>query len=415
MGAPYLVLNYISAAIAIAGIGLLLFFSPFPSLLSVALPFTFFLLYQYAVVARSYALFPLLLFLLALVYPFAQQKTLLFGLLLVLLANVSLHGFFIALAILASYTWESRLNWQRWDTKTRNRHLVTFAGIAVVSLLLICQLIPPSDITGYTSPNFSVRHLVAVSALKVSDALTGNLAASSVVVLVSCWWFWRTNTLFLFSVGVAALSLIAGIIYSHVWHEGLVFVFWLFVLWVSFDRARRIGIRIPVAVMCAVLFVAGVQIYWSVRTVRFDFGHSYSGSRQLAEYLRQSHLDQYSIFAYGFKSISVLPYFKANVFDNYHRGRAPSFWLWSRQNDMNHDMEALAVARPQSVVLSVVSDADPFVIALKQKLARSGYQPVRRFDGSIYWKDRVLEGDSYELWEPKLLTGGSSTVAAARK
>jgi hypothetical protein len=415
MGAQYLVLNYVSAAIATMGIGLFLFFSPFPALLKVAFPFTFFLLYQYAVVARSYALFPLLLFLLALVYPFARQRILLFGLLLALLANVSLHGFVIALAICGSYMWESRSNWQAWDNKTRDRHLIAIAGMALISVLLIFQLLPPPDITGYTTPNFGLRHLIAVSVLKISDSLTGNVAASAVVFLITCWWFWRTQTLLLFFSGVASLSLVAGIIYSHVWHEGLVLVFWLFVLWLSFDRARRMQMRVPAVVFCAVLLVAGVQIVWSVRSIRFDFGNSYSGSRQLAQYLRQNHLDESSIFAYGFKSISVLPYFQSNIFDNYHSGHSPSFWLWSKRNDLDRDLVTLSVARPQSVVLSVVNDADPGLIALRIKLMEAGYQLVRRFDGSLYWKDRVLEGDSYELWRPRTVEGGSNRVAAREK
>ncbi len=414
MGAQYAALNYISAVFAMAGAALFLFFSPFPTLLKVSFPFTFFLLYQYAVVARSYALFPFLLFLLAIIYPLAQSRILVFGLLLALLANVSLHGFFIALAIAGSYAWESRLKWRDWNKRTLRLHFIALAGIALVSLLLIVQLRPPADITGYTTANFSPRHLIAVSVFKISDALTGNLALSSVVFLISCCWFWRTNTLPLFFSGVAALSLIAGIIYSHVWHEGLVLVFWLFVLWVSFDRARRTEIKIPPAVFCALLLVAGVQIYWSLRSVRFDLQKSYSGSRQLAEYLRQNHLDRSSIFAYGFKSIAVLPYFHSNLFDNYHFGRAPSFWLWSKQNDMDGDSASLSVARPRSVVLSVVNSADPGLIAIQRKLMEAGYHEVRRFGGSLYWKDRVLEGDSYELWEPTRFAGGFGRLAAAR-
>ncbi len=81
---------------------------------------------------------------------------------------------------------------------------------------------------------------------------------------------------------------------------------------------------------------------------------------------------------------------------------------------MDRNMGALSVARPRSVVLSVVNNFDPDLITLRRTLMEDGYHPVRRFDGFLYWKDRVLEGDSYELWESRKAEAGTSRVAAAR-
>jgi hypothetical protein len=58
--------HWICGAIATVATSLLVFRSPFPRYLKLTLPFTFFLLFQYAVVARSYVLVPLLLYLVAL-------------------------------------------------------------------------------------------------------------------------------------------------------------------------------------------------------------------------------------------------------------------------------------------------------------------------------------------------------------
>src|SRR5215471_13552564 len=68
LGGTYDGLHWLCGAIAFVSASLLVFFSPFPRYLRLALPFTFFLPYQYAVVARGYVLAPLLLFLIAMVW-----------------------------------------------------------------------------------------------------------------------------------------------------------------------------------------------------------------------------------------------------------------------------------------------------------------------------------------------------------
>jgi hypothetical protein len=400
-GAPYGFLNYISGLAGVAGVTLLLSRSPFPPIVKYSLPFTFFLLYQYAVVARSYVLVPPLLFSLAILYPVARKRIFAFAVLLALLANVSLHGFVLAFSILATYTWESRRSWGGWDALTRRRHLLALAGLLLVGMLVAIQLRRPPDLLGYGATNFHIRHLVAISLIRLGGALTGSILLSVGVFVVSCWWFWKTGTLFAFLFGTAMLSGVAGIVYSHVWHEGLLFVFWIFALWLSWERARVLALRVPAVVLGAVLLVTAVQLYWSARTVMFDYRYPYSGSRDLAQYLRESGLDRSSIFAFGVKSISLLPYYDRNLFANYHGGRLPAFWFWSTENDMDGNINRIGTDRPASVVVSVTRESDARLATVRQTLVQNGYQLKRRFNGALYWKSWILESDTYELWRPQ--------------
>src|SRR5437868_927000 len=104
--ASYGLLNWLIVPIALAGIWVLLRYAPFPFYLRALLPFTFFLAYQYAVVARSYVLFPLLGFLAAHFY--RQCRPMRMAVALGLLANVSLHGTIVALTFAAVYAWRLR-------------------------------------------------------------------------------------------------------------------------------------------------------------------------------------------------------------------------------------------------------------------------------------------------------------------
>ncbi|HMD48535.1 MAG TPA: hypothetical protein VKG79_05535, partial [Bryobacteraceae bacterium] len=99
IGVPYSAYRWIPGILAFSAVWMLVRYAPLPLFLRVLLPFTYFLCYQYAVIARSYALLAPLLFATALIYPQAPRKPVLFTTLLCLIAGVSVHGFVIASCI----------------------------------------------------------------------------------------------------------------------------------------------------------------------------------------------------------------------------------------------------------------------------------------------------------------------------
>ena len=99
---PYPALPWAGAVFAAAGIAVFLRWSPFPLLLRILLPFTFFLQYQYAVIARPYVLFPLLAFSLCALF-YRPRGVYWFALLSGLLANVSLQGSAFSFVLMALY------------------------------------------------------------------------------------------------------------------------------------------------------------------------------------------------------------------------------------------------------------------------------------------------------------------------
>ncbi|HEX8333991.1 MAG TPA: hypothetical protein VF622_15335, partial [Segetibacter sp.] len=96
LGFPYYTINIISATFSAIGVWLFLRYSPFPLIVKILLPFTYFAFFQYGVVARSYCLIPGLMFLIAMIYKTKDQQPLRYILLLCLFANVSAHTFLIA-------------------------------------------------------------------------------------------------------------------------------------------------------------------------------------------------------------------------------------------------------------------------------------------------------------------------------
>ena len=95
----YYGMHWFTAAIALISMAILLLSAPFPLFVRLLLPFTYFFAFQYAVVARSYTLFPAILFAIAYVWPRRREHPIALGCLLGCLANVALHGTVVAIGL----------------------------------------------------------------------------------------------------------------------------------------------------------------------------------------------------------------------------------------------------------------------------------------------------------------------------
>ncbi len=98
---PFAAARYAAAFAQAVGVAVLLFRSPFPRALRLTLPFTFFLFFQDAIVARSYCLFAVLAFPAAVLLRGGHPRPKTLALLTGLLANLSIHGVLLGAGLLA--------------------------------------------------------------------------------------------------------------------------------------------------------------------------------------------------------------------------------------------------------------------------------------------------------------------------
>jgi len=104
-GLPFGQLHLVSVGCAVAGMALMLWRAPFPAPLRAGLAASYFGAYQFAVVARSYALDLVLLPALAHAFARRTDRPLLYGVLLGLLANCNAHSFLLAGVLGAEWAW----------------------------------------------------------------------------------------------------------------------------------------------------------------------------------------------------------------------------------------------------------------------------------------------------------------------
>jgi hypothetical protein len=430
---PYYTVNVVSVAFATAGVWLFLRYAPFPVIVKLLYPFSYFAFFQYAVVARSYCLLPPLLFLLAIVYRTRSERPYLFVLLLGLLANVSTHGLLMAGSIFAVHLLGVLRSWKRLDGQAKVNQLAAAALLALVAGVVVLMLLPPPDLTFARESNFDLKNFFKISAVMLSRSLLVDnysipellasplllkaqraaiLFASLVIFIITLWWLRQRQTLLLYLLPLLALSALFAIKWRNVWHEGIPFFLWLFALWISFDKAdadardeasgvgmdvsASTGKRVVVACMSVVL---SVHIYWSIYVFRYDLHHDYSGSYAVARYIKANRLEDAKVYATGYKSAAIQPYFDDNIFDNYNGGAKPRFWLWSKQNGVTEkdatehgavkDIRLIKELRPD-VVIFASAGFQP-----QKPVTIDGYRFVGSFNGQLWWKTKPYENESY--------------------
>ena len=402
---PYAALGWIGASFAVAGMFVFLRLSPFPWPVKLLLPFSYFFLYQYAAVARSYVLLPLLAFVVAALYRHAAERTISFCIALFLLANVSAHGTIISLGIAAAYAFDVRGKWPRFNPVARRRHMWAAAAYALGIFAIAAMVRTPAD------GNFLHEQPTGLDGAEsaLAGALSGHGGISALILLVClCWCAYRMSLLS-FMLPIFGLLVFFARVYVNVWHYGAITVCLVTALWIAWpsNEDRSHGNRVAnwlgtgMAGMLSLIWI--VQISWAAAAIRYDLRAPYSGARDAALYLKAAGADHYRIYAYGFSTVAILPYFDRQIFANQMTPENTAFWRWTKANHNDADVHLIGIDEPDYLVLAIkhpreiVENAAP--PGVNSWLGDKGYSLVHISPGAIFWKTGPWETDSYLIYK----------------
>lgn len=437
-GLPYEGVGLLGAAIAVAGVGLFLWMSPFPKLLTALLPFTYFLAYQYAVIARSYVLLPLLLFAVATLARRKWEQPVRWGIVVLLLANVSAHAFLMAGGIMLVHVVELAARWRNLEGPQRKRHLGMLAMVAAGALLVVLMLWPASDCVATTGLNGAIvlSSLRRCATYAVTSALFENWPATITLLAASCYWFWRTGVLGLFlAVWLPVLALFCLILVAH-HHHGILLVAWLFVMWCSLDAfaalQKRGAVDRPLrlawwVMMLLTVGLVGRQATWTAYSVAYETAYPYCGARALAGYLKAHDLTKHRIGAVHMGVASVLPYFPRNIFINFPNKSGLSYVDWHAS--FHGRYAAFAAQKCLLEPCDAIVWPNAFDSLLPSRIGDSfqsaGLAPAWRiigyFPGRMICKDRFTDDQGYllivraELADRLGLPAADETLAAQER
>ena len=381
LGVPYTGLNLISATLGLIAAWLVFRYAPLPLPYRIALPFSFFLCYQFGLIARSYALLPPLVFASAIAYQGGVQRVSLLAVLLSLMAAVSVHGMLLSITIAASFA----IFVVRADSW--RRILPAALAYACVLVALILATWPARDEKFLGGPNPSLAHLASASGDMLRDAFAGEWVPTIAILALSLPFLWRGRGLMMFLSSSVLLCLFGGIVYANVWHHGILFLAWLFAIWIS-----AAGTKLTAPVLAALSVALIYQCYWTAATIRYDLREPYSGARDAAAFLHQTDIPAHGLFGLGYACVAIQPYFARNVFTNFDA----AYWDWSSRNQSIQDAKRLDVLRPDYVIVGYTGETENYV--WNDLVKKAGYIPMRHFGGNLYWRTEILEPDAFDLY-----------------
>jgi hypothetical protein len=394
LGVPYSAYGFLPAILALAAVYLLLRYAPLPLFIRILLPFTYYLCYQYAVVARSYALVAPLLFAIAALYAQALRRPALMTTLLCLLAGVSVHGFLLSVCIWVTLTAPLLFAWR--TTPSLNRNRLAIAGLVywvVLAAFAFCAW-PAKDVAFAEHRGLANLHLWTlqdVVQMNFAGAFSGYWLTSLVLVALSLPFLWRGGGWLFFLLASAGLCLFGTVVYTQVWHFGILFLAWLFAIWISAYRTR-----ITAPTLVALMATIGFQCYWAAEAIHYDWTHAYSGSRAAAQYLRQAGLPPGGLYATGYSSTALQPYFSTNIYSDFDQGGPQAYWDWSKQNTADAPGALFASSRRDLVLVGYTEMHQKQLWA--DLLNLLGYQLTRRFAGGTFWQTGVFEQESFDIY-----------------
>jgi hypothetical protein len=443
----YTGMRCVAAVIAFAGISVLVATSPFPRFVKLLLPFSFYLAFQYAIVARSYVLAPLLLFLCACFWTRRPRRPLAVALCLGLLANVALHAAVISAGLAIVYLidlWLERRAgnlslaagklftavflllalyalsiWTAWPAKTVGGaglviHTVGAPNQTPEALEAQQSLLPPR----YPPPQPENRRSLRWVVWELEKGLTAGLTEG----LIAPFWlgclFWVLLTWKLFLARrlhylIPAIFLVVFChVYAFFWHSGLMLPCVIALMWMTWparESARNLPFRkLPLyeqLPLWLLLLIALVQISWAEFAFRFDEVHDYASARQAAAFLKPYVVSNTRILAIGNDSLStgVQAYFESKVFLN----EPFRYYWWSTLNPSKLRYRELLAQGAEIVVLEwrfrdYPTGGTVAAIPLAQQLTGLGYRNTHTFCGGLVGPRReILEWNCDLIYQPQ--------------
>jgi hypothetical protein len=392
----YAGMHWIAGGIAVCGVALLLFKSPLPRLLKFTLPFTYFLLFQYPVVARNYVLVPALLFLVAIAW---KKSPLGLTIALGLLANTALHAAAMSGGLSIVYLVE-RLRDRDGITRNDGRRLLIDAALLLAFYAFaIWTAWPPHDLALSRVRGDHPNYLLTAVQSLIWGVCQPPILSVAFWVIVGLWFGARRKILYLLPVlFFAALS---GFAYFTWWHAGLLVPLLICLLWITWPGPGAAPIQFDKALRVALGVMIATQILWAGYAYVFDHYRAFSPDRAAADFLEPyvasntpiavTYMKSDQWHGYAYPAVGILPYFDRNIYLNLPY----SFWWWSELDPSESRFHDLLPSHPRLVLVEVVDPgpiesirwSDPVFASLfqngyKYRSAFCGSQP-QRFESAI--------------------------------
>ncbi|MES2154979.1 MAG: hypothetical protein V4510_07575 [bacterium] len=338
-GLPFLAERVLHAGIAVASVCVLWFFSPFGRLEKWLIAFGYYTAYEYDAIARSYALFAFLLFVLLAVDYTRRERPLRYAIVLALLAQTNVHGLMVAGVFAAAFGLEL-LQGRVWTRRATMGAAVAAGGF----LLAVMQLIPAHDLSPwlsawhpsiYTPARSTLATFLPIPSLgqvfwdhSIFDPLPTavKVVFAGLLLAASCWPMrHNVRVLSIYVAAAGALTMFFAVRYGGAAHHaGLVFLVFLACTWLARTRpadtvplSQRLRARWPTMPRAPKAVLSGlswflpvvlvVQVVGAAIAIERDATGEFSAAGDVAAYLEAHRILDGRTLVVVFQTQSGMP------------------------------------------------------------------------------------------------------------
>lgn len=374
---PILV-NLIGSIVASISVALIIFKSPFPAWFRYLVPFTYFLGYQYSIVARNYCVATLAMVLVSMSYRRRWERPWPYTLSLLMLAHSAAHGFLVA-GLFAAFD----LYPLDRDARDKKAPLLRLTPVFLLGMVFaLVQLFPrPADYAFQTKTAFVNRFGVSLD-----NAFADNYWLTALIAAVSLYSFARAGVLYHFLVSSLTLGYFFSAWYYRPYHSGFLFLIWLFCVWQCWEPTirQRGGLEKPIRLGMATLLL--VQLYHTALTVNRDYHERYTGLQDAVHDIARRGIPVDQLTLSAFYAVTANAYLPVN---------RPGYYLWS-QGSLEKGLKDF-FGMPTRYLLAGTAKRDD--IEMLPDLERLGTKVVQVYPGVTLWKGRNLELSYFALLE----------------
>ncbi|HSP14838.1 MAG TPA: hypothetical protein VLV78_08810 [Thermoanaerobaculia bacterium] len=386
MQLPYFSQTLLHLLLAWSAAAVLLFCAPFSRLTKALFLASYYPIYEYSVIARSYVLTNLLLFIAAALYTRRRERPIAYAIVIALMFNANVHAAIIAATLALLFV---------LDRPRRPAAIAIMAGGAFLAFL---QLRIPADAAfphlirnrDDEALMFTIGQSFLPTVPLYAACAIGIFFLIAVVIVLRH----RRDALFLIFLPLAFFA----VLYWRVWfggfrHAGILLILVVAALWIAdpIENARFLLIALNVMLMVSALLAIPIEI----QEVAFAF----SGSKEMGQYIRDHHLDRYEIAAHKpYEAEAVLPYLPGKQFWYAGLGEYGTYLQWDRHlryaGTVSYDEAQISARR------FFTAQKKPWLLLLNNAMpapAKRGYvllyatrQHIFRIDDEKYFLYRPL-------------------------
>ena len=395
LGLTYEYIFIVPLIISAIGISVFLKKVDAPKYVKILLPFTYFVFYQYTIIARSYCYLLLAISLLLITYKKRLEKPLKYILSLSFISLISMHGMIVAITLVTTFFIEVI------KQKNIKKYIISFIIFGIIMIVEIIILFPPSDLymtvsAVYTIPEIirSIFHAIigngnlffkvynAISVILLLVLFSRMLIIKNKDILITCFIL----ILFMFIIRFA----------SH--HAGIIYLLIIFGILSNYEEIKSKTKNFDILFFIVLVLYCILSVQCGVN----DYLYTYSGSKEMAQYIENNIKDKNEIVGFGYKSVALQPYFEENLYVNHK----DTIYKWSTDNtdfytycNFEKYDKSEFTQTPKYILLELDEEDEKLKLVNQYIETSNKYDVDFKTDGRVFFKNSYSEKEGYILYK----------------